>query len=849
MRLFLDSLPEQDREFRKEAGYTHRLSETPDDWSQEIGSELYKQLPFLSDYEVNVDLEKQDPGRGYAFGYADVSNRTERPEAEHEESGIPHIRIPIVAEERQVRPFSVFMDGERVLPMTEERLRETLFNPATFDLSNSVPRDPSLVEPLMPPQRSGIGLGGEYKMASAEEKFAMAMESSSPASSLSGPVLPWSVEKYKNHPDLLRKAIGLEKETLELDKKSGGLNQIKPYKPNPKQEAINKKRDSINFRRRELELELAEKAVKSKTAFQHISKPQWDAIKNSAKVVGLVQKHGTDKHPEVVNAIYELAAKEYGYHPRVYPPTAEQQMKQIQKSVDKAAKDAPQVGGQTAAAKPGAPAPKTKKAASILMKIASTIRESDRDAFVEKVASDPTLRAGFLRSGIASLLVEVMDTKLASASDRLSALADNIEPSVVTFQKLPGGDFMVKSANVNAFAGGQQAAGQVVPFEEVAEAIGEEAAQSMQPGQTATAVSDPVEIDGDDANTSAAIDSDGTYKVQDADGKELKGVVIPELFSWDSELTPQKTGLFVGEKNYAIQNDLVGEKVDDDIKLPIDIPKGEGIFRSPSSDRASSPITVKFGETRPDGTSRYVGTDSFGNELKISVLPNLKEPKALSETEFAVPQSWHFLRFNKKVNLAGEVGTAKKVRKEKTSAVLFYNGSFNAQGDGCGLNKIATDLTQDLDAVGAEFLLGLLGVDGVSAKQKVAEARKKGHVKLAGLKTITPLRERYAESVKTASSLLSKLPNLRRDLLKEAASIEDQGTVDKVLALNFINPENLSTFVEYLPELEECSEKMAEMVLAGYLGMKEIPVGAVERSMKNMEEVIQGLKAVQSSQV
>jgi hypothetical protein len=41
---------------------------------------------------------------------------------------------------------------------------------------------------------------------------------------------------------------------------------------------------------------------------------------------------------------------------------------------------------------------------------------------------------------------------------------------------------------------------------------------------------------------------------------------------------------------------------------------------------------------------------------------------------------------------------------------------------------------------------------------------------------------------------------------------------------------------------------MAEMVLAGYLGMKEIPIGAVERSMKNMEEVILSLKALQYSQ-
>lgn len=141
-------------------------------------------------------------------------------------------------------------------------------------------------------------------------------------------------------------------------------------------------------------------------------------------------------------------------------------------------------------------------------------------------------------------------------------------------------------------------------------------------------------------------------------------------------------------------------------------------------------------------------------------------------------------------------------------------------------------------------MLGLLGVDGITAKQKVAEARRKGKVKLCNLKTIRLLGERYEESVKTASELGLQIPDLRHDLVKEAAAIDDEGTVDKVLALNFINPENLATFVEYLPELEECSEKLAEMLLMSYLGMKELPEGAIERSMKSLEDVTRGLKAI-----
>jgi hypothetical protein len=840
---------------------------------------LHRQYPFLSDYEVNVALDKVDEGRGFAFGYADVANRTERPEIEHEEAGIPHIRIPLVAEERQVRPFSVFLDGERVLPLGEERIRETLFNPAMFDLSTSVPRDPSLVEPLMPPQRSGIGMGGEYKMA-------MAMDACSPPMSSPSISLDFRDEWIKKYvgTSLFPRALELQKQFLSLDQEDLSQREMEQTIEESsgrasQRMAKNLQRDALHLEKRNLDVELlaAQSGVattpapspheqgleeappeegvepaptpakkpskdksKEKKAFKHISKEQWQAIYGSEKIQKLIQKHMTHDHPEVVNEVYSIAANQYGYHPKVYPPSPGQQ---AQKATAQAQKSSAQP--QKPAASPGV------KTASLLQAIAPTLRESDRDAFVEKVAADPFLRAGFKKSGIAATLVEVMDTKLASANDRLQTLADSIEPSVVTFQKLPGGAFMVKSANVQAFAGGAQAQGQVVPFEEVAEAIGAPVAKAMQPGQTATAVSDPVELDTEEASDTSAVSEFGRYKVQTTAGKTMEGWVFPETFAWDESFSPQKTGLFVGEKGHAIQQDIVGEKVEsEDVSPPIDIPKGLGVFRSSDGTQASAPIEVKFGMNGSDGVPRYIGVDSFGNEVKVSIIPGLKTPQKIAEDEYALPHGWGFTRLNSKVSLAekGEsVGSSKKVNREKTSAVLFYNGAFNIVG-GCGLDKVAADLKHSLDAVSAEFMLGLLGVDGVTAKQKVAEARRTGSVKLAGLKTIVPLAERFQESVKTASSLLSKLPDLRKDLIKEAAQMEDQGTVDKVLALNFINPENLSTFIEFLPELEQCSEKMAEMVLAGYLGMKEIPIGAVERSMKNMEEVILSLKALQYSQ-
>jgi hypothetical protein len=695
MRLFLDQLPELETLFIKEAAFTARVSEEPGNWPQEVTSDLLKQLPYLSDYEVNVTLDRVEPQRGFAFGYADVGNRTERPEQEHADAGLPHIRIPIIIIEKAVKPFSVFLDGQKVLPLNEDRIRKALFNPQTFDLSSVPPKNPSLVEQTMPPVRSGIGMGGETKMASVQE----------------GSVAP--VRPKFGLSTMLQGPAGVAKSTTQ------------------------------------------------------------------------------------------------------------------------------QLNAQ--------------KTASILKEIASTIRESDANSFVEKVASDHTLRAGFSRSGIASTLVEVFDkTKRASADERLHSLAERIEPTVVTLQKLPGGDFLVKSANVNAFAGDQQAAGQVVPQQEVGQAIGQDQAQSMVPGQVATAVSDPVAQKEEKPNKAKIVEEFGEYKVQDAVGNTLMGWIFPTCLAW-GDFTEQPIALFTNGSAYAVQDTVAGELVGKGTNLPDSTPRGDGVFYKVEGGDAicTSPISIGSSAAGPDGLPKFVGTDVFGNQLVVSQAEGLRNPERISETEYALPQDWKFMRLNNQTQLVPDPSQMNKTAAARSlafEATLFYNGAYQLTG-GCGLEKVASSFRHDLDAVSAEFMLGLLGVDGVTAKMKVAEARKKGSVKLAGLKTITTLGERYKESEKTASAILKQIPNLRKDLIKEAAVLQDEGTVDHILALNFINPENLQIFLSYIPELEATSEKLAEMLMYSYLGMNQLPEGALERSMRNLEEVIQALQAVAQAEI
>lgn len=838
--LYKDNLPAFDKAMGKTAAsYASRLSEQPEQWPQELTSDLYKQLPFLSDYEVNVNLDKVDAERGFAFGNADVTNKTERPEQEHDEAGIPHIRIPLIVKERQVKPFSVFTDGEKVLPMNEERVREQLFNPATFDLSTTPPQDPSLVEPLMPPQRAGIGMGGDYKLASVDEKL-LAMLQGTEKKKVSSALHGAKVDIHLPGGHVIKKGESIE---------------LLPYDHDKGAVPIRLSSGKIVYMGH-----AGEKTAFDKTAFKHISKEQWDAIYNSMEVQKLMHDYGGQRaHPAVQNKVYELAVKHYGYHPKPEPPPPqklqeyhakqqEKQHKQNEKQMQKGQKMLQEgqklVGSGSPSAKP--------KTASMLLTIAPTVREADRQAFFAKIASSPALSAGLRRSGIGPVLAEFMETKLASASDRLMAVADSILPSVTTIQKLPGGDFLVKQANNEAFVPGQEAQGQVVPPEAGAEMMGQDQAQAMQPGQSVTAVGDPVEGTEMPESNAVVAEQFGEYLAQDLMGNQVMGWVFPTTLSWDGEFSEQPVALFTNGSSFAIQDTIAGELIGKSTQLPISPIRGEGCFYEVSRDgvRCTAPITVRGGMSGPDGGPMYQAQDFMGNALSIHMSPELQQPQRVSDTEYAIPATWKFMALNNQTQLVpdpSQMGKAAAVKIASQKVTLFWNGTFNLDG-GCGLDKVAKSFRHELDPVSAEFMLGLLGVNGSDIKEKLSQARKNGEVDLYNLKTITPLAEHYQESVKTASSLMMKLPDLRRDLIKEAAALEDESTVDKVLALNFVNPENLATFVSYAPELEATSEKLAEMLLSSYLGMEEIPEGAVERTMRNMEEVLLQLKAVEHSE-
>lgn len=690
MNLFLDKDRDNKLHFEKIA-MPVRLSESPDNWQREIAGEVYKQLPYLGDYAVNVLLDRVDPTRGFAMGSVQVSNKSKAPAPDQKE--LPRVRIPIIVKDRLMASLDVFMDGNGVLPLTESRLREKLFRTDTFELSDRKPSDKSMMDQLYPPFRSGNGMG------------------------------------------------------------AGGFD------------AISKQANAAESGRRSA-----------------IARMKAEASANPDYVTG-------------------------------------------------------------------------SKEASLIEAIAPTITEKQAQSFLNELTENKalTLQAS-LNPSFQKMAFTILGTPRQDSTKTAEVLLEVIQPTVVQFQKLASGNFLVKWANADAFAPQSM---QVPPAD--ANAMAGQDLTKMQPGQTATFGTEKAKATSIIGGMTKVKDP-GLYKVLTVnDNQEMVGHILPII---DLKMQPLDLLLFAGPKGYSVQDDIAGTRLPDQGAPPagpIQEAQGDGalIFSSPdnpSAFRALPPMTVQNSAQTPDGTFELHGTDQYGQQITLVIAPGLQAVQQMGESEYAVPAEAQWLPLNNLIMLASAEDSDSIAAAQKSPSTVEIGstgiGEFNM--DGMPLAKTAKADRSFLKTAEATFLLVSMGLEPSVAEGvlKVAQSRTSEKVKIAGLRSITPLASLRNQMIKKAMPEIANFPyHLRKDLVKEASVLDDADTADKVLATNFLNPDNINTFSKYLPDFDQTVGKLAEMLIAARLGLKPIDEGAVERAMHGIEDVIEGLKLLQQKQI
>jgi hypothetical protein len=382
---------------------------------------------------------------------------------------------------------------------------------------------------------------------------------------------------------------------------------------------------------------------------------------------------------------------------------------------------------------------------------------------------------------------------------------------------------------------------------------GSEAPQDLGAGESITVGTESAKPSIDEPDV-VTINESGPYTVSVEDtGEDAAGWVLP-IMDFDMESMP--LFLFTDGEKYSMQDEIAGYRsADGSMQIPEAEPQGDGAFfyvREDGSAFATPPITIQNSTGDEEGNVSYIGQDAFGNDVQLTVSPGLNTMEEMGEGAYAIPEAMRFTPLGNAVHLAKGTGVeqVKEAKALPWRAALRCTGEDEYHLSGLPFDKLANKETQWLDKNAAEFLMVASGMTQFESRDAFEKVARVHVVSLDGLKEVQPLDLLHQRMVKEAAMLLENFPyELRRDLVKEAAVLQDTETADKILAMNFLNPENVSIFASYLPQLDETVQKLAEMLVAARMGMSAVDEGALERAMKNTEEVIQGLKALQQKEL
>jgi hypothetical protein len=494
---------------------------------------------------------------------------------------------------------------------------------------------------------------------------------------------------------------------------------------------------------------------------------------------------------------------------------------------------------------------------SLCEKISGTLNESDFVRFNE-VFEDPEAKRLITKSAMVMDSLHRLTEKPIISTKKMAEAALKVasSPKLDVIQIVPDGyGYRIKySAAPNDVAPKEKK----VSAEKAKKAVPAEALQAADEQGAATLTNVQAEPDPMTEPPPAPVDGFGLYKVYEAGtGKQVVGFVIPGLFDPRAG-QPSMQALFVNGGQYALQPSIVGNLVGLNFNLPYsESIRGLGIFYKTNGKAlmATLPYNI-MSEISVEGRTYYAATDpQTGEEIQVTISEGLLKPIATSPQEIVIPADFQFLALDNPIVLEGAMDA--DTQSQAKVAAMPTMMELRSWDGGCSIRgpvfeKIGSGEYSWADGL---FWMAAAGVQqnlGRALLEKAASARKP--IRIYGLRPLSPLSEtvKEAESQAIQDLLKLRLPS-RVCLLKEAAAITmdknaaamvGTDTVDAVLALNFLNPENVSTFLDELPLLQNAATKLASLVLATQLGLQTVPKTAAVRAMFALDDVITGLKGL-----
>ena len=351
----------------------------------------------------------------------------------------------------------------------------------------------------------------------------------------------------------------------------------------------------------------------------------------------------------------------------------------------------------------------------------------------------------------------------------------------------------------------------------------------------------------------------GNYSVRMRTGVNVEGIVIPKVITFDQ--VPTNLKIFKGKTASSVQSDIAGVRIKSSrfVLSKKSTPKvgqmGTFVYMPDLSHAiATIPITVK---TIVDDCGKLVikGYDFESGPVKVKMCDNmhLERIAKLPDGSYLLPGKmfWVPLDDFQVVSSTVENYIAKAASERLTThpvKVIYTGGN---QYSLKGVDKYASAMGVDktcMKSIEVNVLLSSLGAgqDKIASAMKIAH--RNGHSEIHGLNFIPLRSEKIAQSMPKAERMVKFARSLKGDFFKVASYMENSQSVDALLSLNFVTPENITKFVGKIPALKSAISNIASCVVASRLGMREIPEDSAVTAMMRLVEVVTGLERLRAAQ-
>lgn len=824
------------------------LPENANAWPNEIMQELYKQVPYIADFDPEVVMDRVDAERAYGFGHVEVKNKTELQHGASEQAlqavGIQQVRIPVIIKNRKLYPFDIIITAEsKALPLTETRIRQALFRPQAFDVTSRTPGDMSMVGQLYPPYRQNYGGGGGgVGMSAGMGKESSALEQylekeSNVFQDVAGKVRAGASAAAHRAGDVVDAGVSRAAQRV-----ARGVDEVRSVAGKHVDEVVDAARSKVDKAVSAASVRGGEAAREaSREASREGALGAREGLGEAAKRIWQDDKK---KILGGAAAVTGLLATNKGVNYAINRHRDKRLARDIATEVKKAAATIPNST---------LPDPKDTtvrhmvpklKHASVLSAILPTINAVDYTKFASAL-EEPGLRALYLRNKVATApaITLLSGYDPAGVDKTASALSALVRPNVVQVIKLDRG-YQVKTASTEFW----QPQVRVVDRGEAVQMLGSKVVLAADMTGAVTVTEGDGAVAQSPESKPEIIASFGLYRVKDDKGQELVGFVFPNLLDVDGTALP--IALFSNGSATAMQESIAGEAVGKDSGLIFGPPSGYGMFvrQLPNGGvDAMIPMTIKGGYA--EGGSHKMHVETYdGHEMFVEQQPNIQSPTEVDGT-CIVPENFRWMSLGGAavdlVEQPEQWGQAKEASRSFASVVIRSDGTNTFSLTGIPVEKLASSEKHFLHLDDAMFLLAGLGTNLDYASEKLAESVAfSAPVQVRVGRYIKTAQDQRNDAVKIAAIRFAGMPNLRCSLIKEAAFIPDPAAVDTVLSVGFINPENIMTFVSYLPQLDASQERLCELLVAARLGLSDVPTSPLEKSIKSLEEVLEGLKVL-----